>query len=122
MKDDRREKMTAMLRKAKGQLVVLHLVRNGESTIQQGVVDREDEELGTFVLGIDRIMREHPETREVLTMPQSETEFFPEDVFYLQRQLETEDEAQAAISRGDDGPRIIPGSSGAVGGGYGGLQ
>ncbi len=113
---DRTEKMIALLRKNNGQLVVLHLVKDGESSIQQGVVDREDPELGTFVLRIDRIAREHPETREMMVMPQSETEFFPDDVWYLQRQLETEEEAQAVIMSESNAPKIIPGGFGGPGG------
>jgi hypothetical protein len=120
----RTEKMIALLQKNLGHVVVLHMVRDGESTIQQGILEREDEELGSFVLKIERMAREHPETREMMVLPESETEFFAEDVWYVQRQLESELQAQAEIAKqgGGGGSAIIPGSSGMAGGGFGGLQ
>jgi hypothetical protein len=122
MEDRRTEKVLQLLRKHMGQTVILHLSKGGGDSIQQGVIEREDEPLGTFVLRIDRMAREHPETHELIVLPQSETEFFPEDVFYVQRPLESEEEAKQVLATQGDGPKIIPGSSGMVGGGYGGLQ
>ena len=119
---NRTEKMIALLQENIGHVVVLHMVRDSESTIQQGILERENEELGSFVLKIERMARQHPETGELMVLPESETEFFPEDVWYIQRQLESELQAQAEIAKGNDGPKIIPGSSGMVGGGLGGLQ
>ena len=54
----RTEKMIALLRENIGRVVVLHMVKDGESTIQQGVLERENEELGSFVLKIERMARD----------------------------------------------------------------
>lgn len=115
MDNDRTAKVRKLLEKYMGKEVTFQYARNGVSGVMAGKLDRHEVETDTYVLAIARNMKPHPQTGEVFILPKSETEFFAEDVFFIQRQLETEQEAKQAIE--------IAGAvaSGLVGG-PGGLQ
>ncbi len=104
-----------------GKTIVIHLMSEGQNSIQQGVLAKGSEEIGSYVLRISRASRRHPHTSELIIMPESETEFFPDDVWYIQRQLETEGEAAARLKEEAGKPKIISGRQGG-GGLFGGLQ
>jgi hypothetical protein len=97
------------------QEILVQYARDGVSGVMQGTLVRYDQDLDTYVLLINRNMKPNPATGEMFVLPKTETEFFAEDVFYIQRQLESEDDARRAIE--------IAGAvaSGMVGG-PGGLQ
>jgi hypothetical protein len=98
-----------------GKKVFLEYAHAGASGVVQGTLERYDEETDTYVLVIERNMRPHPQTGELIILPKSETELFGEDVYSVQQQMETEDEARRAIE-------IAGAVAGGAGGGLGGLQ
>lgn len=115
------EAMKLLLDQNIGKTIVIHLMSEGQNSIQQGVLSRGGEGIGSYVLRISRVARRHPHTSELIIMPESETEFFPDDVWYIQRQLETEEEAAVRLKEEAGKPKIISGRQ--VGGGrFGGLQ
>jgi hypothetical protein len=110
----RAERFQKLLAKHIGQYVVIHFARDGATSIMAGVLKRFDEELGNFTMSIARQQKSHQ--GQLLVLPESETDFFPGDVFYVQVQLETEEEAQQVLMSGTTASPIVTGGFG------GGLQ
>jgi hypothetical protein len=113
--DDRTAKVRKLLEKYMGQEVTFQYARNGVSGVMAGKLDRYEAETDTFVLAISRNIKPLPQTGETFILPKSETEFFAEDVFFIQRQLETEQEAKKALE-------IAGAVASSLVGGPGGLQ
>lgn len=97
MDGDRTARVQKLLDRYMGQDVIIQYARNGASGVMAGTIARREEETGTYVLLIKRNMKPNPNTGEMFILPKSETEFFPEDVFYVQRQLESEEDARRAM-------------------------
>lgn len=113
MNAERVEQFRLLLRKHIGNDIVVHFARDGVSSIMAGQLSSEDEAIGSFIISIKRNVKHHQ--GQVLVLPQSETEFFPEDILYVQHALETEEEAERAF-------QVAGAAASGTGGGFGGLQ